>query len=154
MGLAALPVAGCGVQPAYGTRGVANVLQGQIRIQDPTDEASYALVEQLDRRLSGAGTPVYELRYAITTRRESLSVTEDEITTSYNVFGSVDFQVVDLRTKQIATQGTVRNFATYSASANTVATRASEDDAQKRLMVILADDLTTRLIASAGSWAT
>ena len=62
--------------------------------------------------------------------------------------------MVDLRTKQIATQGTVRNFATYSASANTVATRASEDDAQKRLMVILADDLTTRLIASAGSWAT
>ena len=154
LGLAALPLAGCGYQPAHGTRGAASAALGNIRIQDPTDEAAFELVEQLERRLPGSGTPTHELRYTISTNRRRLAVTEEEITTGYNLNGRVDFQIVDLRDQSIATQGSVSNFSTYSATANTVAARASERDARRRLMVILADYLTARLIATSGTWAT
>ena len=110
LGLAALPLAGCGYQPAHGTRGAASAALGNIRIQDPNDEAAFELVEQLERRLPGSGTPTHELRYTISTNRRRLAVTEEEITTGYNLNGRVDFQIVDLRDRSIATQGSVSNF--------------------------------------------
>lgn len=154
LGLAALPLAGCAFQPAYGTNGRAEALRNRIRVAEPDDRNGFDFVAQMERRLGRADVPVYELRYAISTNEERLAVTRQEITTGYNLLGRVDFTVVDLRTGRLATQGTINNFATYSATANTVATRAAEDDARLRLMVMLADDITTRLIATAGRWAT
>ena len=46
------------------------------------------------------------------------------------------------------TSGTVNNFTAYSATGSTVATLAAERDALERLMVILGDQITTRLFAA------
>jgi LPS-assembly lipoprotein len=42
----------------------------------------------------------------------------------------------------------VDNFTGYSATGTTVATQASKQDAEKRLMVILAEQIITRLYAA------
>ena len=149
--LAALPLAGCGFEPAYGTRGQAQKLRNQVKFQDPTTRESFELVEQLERRLGPTQTATYQLRYKIRTSRERLAVTRQEITTGYNLLGTVDYTLTDLRNGKLVTQGKVSNFTTYSAISNNVATRAAQQDARKRLMVILADDIVTRLIATAGS---
>ena len=49
----------------------------------------------------------------------------------------------------VVTQGNVGGFTGYSATGSTVATTAARTDAQDRLMVILADQIVTRLIAAA-----
>ncbi len=128
-------------------------MRNQIRMAEPADRQSLDLVGQLERRLGRAQVPVFELRYAISTSEEGVAITQQAVTTGYNVLGSVDFTVVDLRSGRTVSQGTVSNFATYSSTSNTVATRAAEEDARKRLMVMLADDITARLIATSGTWA-
>jgi LPS-assembly lipoprotein len=60
----------------------------------------------------------------------------------------VDFALRDLTTGQIVTSGTVENFTGYSATGTTVATLASAQDAQERLMRILAEQIIARLYAA------
>ena len=65
-----------------------------------------------------------------------------------NLVGKVDFALRNLSSGQIEVSGNVENFTGYSATGSTVATLAAERDAQKRLMVMLADQLVTRLYAA------
>ena len=56
--------------------------------------------------------------------------------------------LVDLNGAELLT-GTVENFSGFSTSDSTVATRAARQDAEERLSIMLADQIVTRLIASA-----
>ncbi|MBL3565900.1 hypothetical protein JMM59_12930, partial [Rhodovulum sulfidophilum] len=53
----------------------------------------------------------------------------------------------------VVQSGEVDSFTAYSATGSTVATRTAERDAYRRLMVILADEMVTRLLAGSGAWA-
>ena len=53
-------------------------------------------------------------------------------------------------TGQILASGTVTDFVGYSAAGSTVSTLASERDATERLMVLLSDQIITRLYATPG----
>ena len=149
--LAALPLAACGFEPAFGTNGQAEKLRNRVRLQDPNTRDGFVLVEELERRLGTPQVVVYQLRYSIRTSRERLAVTRQEVTTGFNILGTIDFTLSDLRSGRQVVQASVSSFTTYSSTSNNVATRAAEQDARKRLMVILADDMVERLIASAGS---
>ena len=67
---------------------------------------------------------------------------------TWRQIGKVDFALRNLSSGQIEVSGNVENFTGYSATGSTVATLAAERDAQKRLMVMLADQLVTRLYAA------
>ncbi|MHC0052292.1 LPS assembly lipoprotein LptE [Actibacterium sp. D379-3] len=151
LGLAALSLAGCGFAPAYGTDGAARGLHGRIRAADPTNRDSFALVGRLEERLGRPDAPLYDLNYELEVQREGLAITPEQVTTRYNLLGEVAFTLTDRRTGAPALSGRVNNFAGYSATGTTVSTRAAEQDAHERLMVILADQIVARLIASAGS---
>ncbi len=69
-------------------------------------------------------------------------------TRRFDLKGTVDYALRDLTTGQIVTSGKVENFTGYSATGTTVATLAGEQDAQVRLMTILADQIVTRLFAA------
>jgi len=51
-------------------------------------------------------------------------------------------------TGTVLTSGTVNSFTGYSATGNTTVSLASERDARERLMIILGDQITARLLAA------
>ena len=153
-GLAATGLLGaCGFTPAYAPGGGAEGLRGQIRAEEPRTTEDYAFVVQFENRL-GRSTDVapFLLTYSILTDTEGLAVTPDQETLRYNLSGDVRFTVTDRASGKVLTSGRTQSFTSYSAIGTTVATRASEKSARERLMVILADQTVSQLIATAGTW--
>jgi len=152
LGLAALPLAGCGFQPAYGTGGVAEKLRGRVLVDAPDDRNGFTLVSRLEDRLGRAQAPAYRLSCAIETDTDELAITTAQEITRYNVIGRVAYTLTDAGSGAVLTQGTVDSFTGYSATGTTVSTLVAERDAYERLMIILADQIVTRLIAAAGAF--
>lgn len=148
-GLSALTLGACGFRPAYGPGGVAQGLRGRIAVDAPDTRATFALVERLEDRLGRAEAPLYRLSYRLSTRRDSVGITAEQETTRYTLHGELAFQLVALATGTVVQSGKVASFSAYSATGSTVATLTAERDAERRLMVILADQLVTRLVATA-----
>ncbi|MCJ8140624.1 LPS assembly lipoprotein LptE [Falsirhodobacter halotolerans] len=152
LGLGLLGLAGCGFTPAYGPGGPAAGLQGAFRLDDPTDKNGFDFVERMEERLGKSGAERYELTYAIATKVSGVGQRRDNTITRYNIVGTIDWGVVDIASGRRLTGGTATNFTAYSATGSTVAGLAAEEDANYRLMRILADQIVTRLTATAGSW--
>ncbi|MCO8144826.1 LPS assembly lipoprotein LptE [Rhodovulum tesquicola] len=149
LGLAALALGGCGFRPAHGPEGVASDLRGGIAIDPPDTRNAFALVERLEDRLGRADAPVYRLGHRIGTSRRALGITGAQETTRFTIEGDLAFELYELATGRLVQSGKVTAFSAYSATGSTVATLAAERDAERRLMVMLADQLVTRLIATA-----
>lgn len=150
--IACVALAGCGFQPAYGPGGAAEGLRGSIDVDAPTERDSYALVKQLESRLGQPITPQYGLSYKISTNQDDLAITPEQEITRYNVLGSIDFEITDLASQASLFSSSVSSFTAYSATGTTVSTLTAERDAYARLMIILADQMTSKLIATADSW--
>ena len=150
LSLAAL--AGCGFEPVYGPGGDAAGLRSQIEVDAPTDEDGFNFVRRLEHRLGQPQAPRYQLGYTLRTDEDDLGITPDQQITRYNVLGQVDFTVTDVTTDSVVTSGTIENFTSYAATGTTVSTRAAQRDANQRLMVILADQVVSRLLATSGTW--
>lgn len=160
--IAALLVGACGFTPVYGPGGPGQALRGQIAVAPPTDEGAYVLVRQLEDRLGLPTAPLYDLTADIQTDREGLGVTPDQETTRLQIVGIARYRLTDRATGDILSEGQERNFTSYSApvfaqnratvAGNTVSIRAAREAARDRLMVILADQIVARLLATAGDW--
>ncbi|UYV37495.1 LPS assembly lipoprotein LptE [Rhodobacteraceae bacterium D3-12] len=146
----AVALVGCGFSPAYAPGAAATKLLGSISVDEPVDRDSYLLVQQLEHRLGRSAVPRYGLSLALEVKDERMAVDATSITTRFNVIGKATFALRDLADGKVLQTGTVDSFTGYSATGTTVATRATERDARERLMTILADQITTRLIARAG----
>ena len=143
----AAPLAACGFQPAYAPGGPARALQGQVEVTDPSDKYGFDLVTRLEERMGRASNPKYRLSYVIKARETRVAITR------YQVVGKIDYTLTNLDTGKVVTSGEVNSFTSYSAAGNTVSTLTDEAFARTRLMTILADQIMTRLIATAGTWA-
>ena len=150
--LAALGLAGCGFTPAYAPNAPANALLGRVAVEAPDDRLSFQLVRRLEERLGRGETADYGLSVVIETETEGLGITEDQEITRFNLLGEAGFALRDLATGEVLTDGVVTAFAAYSATGTTVSARIAERDAGDRLMQILADEIITRLIATAPDW--
>ena len=150
---APLALVACGFAPAYGPGGVADGLQGRIRVADPDDKLGFDLVERLEERLGRPEAARFDLGYSIVTKAESLGITPEDAITRFHLTGHIDWTLTNRETGQRATGGRVQGFTAYSATGSTVAGLAAEEDAAYRLMRILADQIVTRLLATSGSWA-
>jgi len=149
--LLALPLAlaACGFTPVYGPQGAGSKLHSQVLVQEPSTQAGYLLVRHLETQLGRSGASArYALDLGITTKEEGLAINTFGDTRRYNLVGSAAYSLRDTSTGTIVTSGTVNNFTAYSATGSTVATLAAERDALERLMVILGDQITTRLFAA------
>ena len=143
----------CGFTPAYGPEGGAGRLQGSIEVDAPTDRDSFLLVQALENRLGRAAAPSYGLSLALEVKQERMAINATNITTRFNVIGKATFALRDLGDGKVLQSGSVDSFTGFSATGSTVATQAAQRDAHERLMTILADQITTRLIARAGELA-
>ncbi|MFD1913260.1 LPS assembly lipoprotein LptE [Halodurantibacterium flavum] len=145
LGLMAL--AGCGFQPALGPGAPARGLMNAVLVDAPGDKDAYDLVERLEERLGRSQTPAYRLSYRISTGQTGLGITPEGATTRYNLDGSVTYTLEDIASGTQIAAGRVESFTSWSATGSTLSTLGAEQDARRRLMHILADQIVTRLIA-------
>jgi LPS-assembly lipoprotein len=146
--LLALPaLAACGFEPVYGTGGPANGLRGKIIIDAPTDENSFNMTAHLEQRLGRAEAPVYGLLVTTTIEEEGLAITGSNDITRFNVLGDAQYILRDVRTGEELINDTVNSFTSYSASQQPVATLAAERDAERRLMIALADKIVAYILS-------
>ncbi len=148
-----LALAACGFAPVYGPGGVAEGVQGSIRVADPKDKNGFDLVERLEERLGRPTAPRFDLAFTITTDVVGVGVTPENAITRFHLKGRVDWSLTARDGSTRVAGGRVDNFTAYSATGSTVAGLAAQEDANLRLMRILADQIVTRLLASAGDWA-
>jgi LPS-assembly lipoprotein len=158
--LVALPA--CGFTPAYGPGGVAEGLRGIIAVDAPSDEEGYYLVRRLEERLGRANAPQYRLSASLKLGQDGLGITQDQEITRYRVGGELTWVLRRTDDDSVAADGLERNFTAYSApvfddtrgsiAGNTVSILTAKRDARERLMVILADQLVARLIATSPAW--
>ncbi len=144
-----LALAACGFTPVYGPGGTGTALRGRVLVQEPDAPDDYILVRTLEDRLGRAAAPAYDLGYTLTTQTEGQAVTATGETTRYSLVGQADYTLTDRRSGTVVASGRVQNFTGYSATGSTVETLAGERDARERLMTILADQIVTRLYATA-----
>jgi LPS-assembly lipoprotein len=148
--LAVLPA--CTFTPAYAPTGPAAGLQGAIRADDPTDKDGFDFVARLEERLGRPEAAPYRLSYTITTTSVGVGITPENVITRFNLIGGIDWSLTNSEDVRV-TGGRVQSFTSYSATGSTVAGLSAEEDAATRLMVILADQIVTRLIATSQAWA-
>ncbi|MEL6519856.1 MAG: LPS assembly lipoprotein LptE [Pseudomonadota bacterium] len=149
---ALLATAACGFEPAFAPGNSGDQLRGQILVDTPQDREDFNFVTRLEDRLGRNGAAPLLLSYDITTSRDGVAITADQQTQRFNLVGQVTYEVEDQASGAVLTSGTVSSFTSYSTTGTTVATQAAEDDAYERLIVILADQLITRLIATGDGW--
>ncbi len=143
---------GCGFTPVYGPSGAATGLNGQIMAADPSDRDGFVFVARLEDRLGLPNGAPYLLEYKIKTDRQGVGITPDGATTRFNVLGRIDYTLKDRATEQLLASGKVENFTGFSATGSIVGTISATEDASKRLMIILADQLVSELIVTAPDW--
>ena len=147
--LAALPLAACGFTPAYAPGGAAGKLRGRIAVQAPQDRNSFDLVRELEQRLGVAAAPLYDLNVSLVLERLSGGITPDNEITRYQLKGAATWSLSAVQGGTRVAGGMARSFTSWSATGSTVAGLVAEEDANRRLMVILADQITTQIVARA-----
>lgn len=141
-------IAGCGFTPVYGPEGEGNKVLGKVAFQAPTSKNSYIYVRRLEERLGRVSGP-YILESNLSLGSEGLGSTSSGETTRYRRDGQLTYELKDIATKKTLITGSTTAFTGYSYTGSTVATLAAENDANKRLMVILADQVIDDLLLQA-----
>ncbi len=141
-----LVLGGCGFAPVYGPGGGGASLQGRVGLEAVQTREDEQLRQRLEARLGRAVRPDYALRIRTDRQRQGLGTTADERATLYQQIGVTEYALIDLGSGVVLTEGTVRAFASASATGSTVATLAAERDAARRLSVMLADAVVDRLV--------
>ena len=144
-----LALTACGFTPVYVTDGSANVLLNRVLVQEPKTRDSYLLTRQLEKRLGRAADPRFYLGVSVSTSLKALGINSIGNINRYNLLGTAQYTLRDTQTGQIVGSGKVNSFTGYSAAGSTISSQATREDAQERLMIILADKLIDHLIATA-----
>ncbi|MFB2530795.1 LPS assembly lipoprotein LptE [Paracoccus sp. p4-l81] len=147
---ALLALAGCGFTPAFAPGGGAAGLLNQVRPDDPVDADGFAFNRRIGERLGPAADGArFRLATAISVKTAAQGITSTQAITRYALNGSADYTLTDAASGAVLARGNVASFSSHSATGTTIATLAAERDARDRLMVMLADQVVTRLIAVA-----
>ena len=123
-------------------------------IPSSSEVDSYLLVKNLEQRLGRTNSGNYRLNLTLSTRTEGQAITADNSITRYSILGAAGYSLTRLSDGMVISSGTESNFTGYSATGSTVETLAGERDAFERLMALLADQITARLLATADVTAT
>lgn len=152
----ALPVAAlaaCGFEPVYGPGGGGTALRGAIRATEPDTDLTFAFVRQLEERIGRPTSPRYDLDYTIDTETVSLAIDGSNNITRFNIEGRLVWRLVPVDATVPVLTGQEAGFTSFSATGSTISTLASERDATRRLAIILADRVVTRLLSEADGLA-
>jgi len=151
--LAVAPLAGCGYAPILEKGGAARALQGTLRFDLVDSPEGFALLEALETRFGRAGENArFDVALVLTIDDRALVLNTTGLE-RHTLSGKVEIRVLSRRTGDVLFQDILRQTAGYTASAQTLVTRASEKAARRRLVALLADSVALRLESTARSWA-
>lgn len=146
--LGALSLGACGFAPVYGPQGGAGGLLNAVALPEPTGDAAFAFNRRFEERL-GRGTPPtppYALSLRLETTAQDIGATSAGNITRYRLIGRAFYALSDTATGATLRESRTNAFTGYSTTGSTVATRAAEEDARARLMVLLADQVIDDLL--------
>ena len=156
-GLAAAALAGCGFTPLYGEGAPATKMAGRVEVSIIEGEPGFTMRERLTERLGPATAAAYRLDVTLKLTRNGVALTQQNVTTRFDVIGTAEYTLVPLAGGTPVASGSVRTITGYSApeseTASAFASRAAERDAERRLAVVLADRILQRLALGADGWA-
>ena len=145
--LGAVALGACGFTPIYGPGG-GEALWGAIRAEDPSDTESFAFVQAFEARLGLPASARFRLTYEIEVTETGQAITGSNDITRFTVDGIVRYQLFAISAEAPLLSGEVQSFTSYSAGGSTLATLSAQRDARARLMRILAEQISTRLLAA------
>lgn len=151
--LLCLTLAGCDFVPALGTNGPARGLLNAVRARDPMTQDDYDFVARIEERLGRPTASTYDLAYSITTTSEGVGITASGSITRYSLAGRLTWVLSRNADGLRMAGGTVDNFTSYSATGSVVAGLTAKQDASRRLMRILADQVVSGLMAHSADFA-
>ena len=151
---AALLLAGCGFQPLYAPGAPAANMIGTISVAEIAgDEPAFLMRERLTERLGTADLADYRLEVSFKLTRRGVALTQQDYTTRYNITGVANYRLVPVAGGPPVRAGEVTSFTGYSApeseNASAFASRAAEQDAERRLARTLADRIVLELAITA-----
>lgn len=141
---AALVLAGCGLTPVMEPR--SQQLYKQVLVQAPVNRAEYELVRNLEAQLGTAESARFSLRYELKVTENNIVVSTAQEISRYSLIGELEYSLLDSNGDTLSRQ-TAKSFTGYSATGTTVATQRAQRDAYDRLMVILAEQVSSALLA-------
>ncbi|WP_170417223.1 LPS assembly lipoprotein LptE [Ruegeria atlantica] len=147
-----LALAACGFEPVYAPGGSGSALYGRVEVSAPSTVGSFLLVEDLEQKLGRSATSGsdYSLDVSVATQTVAAAITTTNETNRLTINGTANYSLRSNTTGQVLASGSVTDFVGYSAAGSTVSTLADERDATQRLMVILSDQIISRLYATPG----
>lgn len=143
-------VAACGFSPVYGPNGNGNALRGAVRVDDPASRADFQFVSAFEDLLGRHNAARFSLAYTIAQTEVEAGDIQNIGATRVQLFGTLAYVVTDLSTGTEVATGQVANNTTYSTTSTQLATLTAAEDAELRLMRILAEALVTRLYTEPG----
>ena len=115
------------------------------------------LREELTGRLGPPTGATHRLDVKLRLERTGVALTQQDVTTRYNVVGTATYKLVPLTGGPAVAAGEVRAITGFSAPESEIASafaqRAAEQDAEHRLAIELANRIVQRLALSADTWA-
>jgi LPS-assembly lipoprotein len=149
-------LAACGFTPLYGEGSPAAEMAGRVEVAPILGGPGFAMREELTRRLGPASAPTHMLEVEFGLERTGVALTQENVTTRFNVVGVADYRLTPLAGGPPVASGSIRSVTGYSAPAeetgSAFASRAAERDAGRRLAVDLADQIVERLAVGAEAW--
>lgn len=140
-------LAGCTVQPLYGTKPEQGAVGSQlaaVTVAPVDDRIGQVLRNNLVFAFTGgaaAGDPLYELRFTTLVSEASLGVDPAGTAPSYAVRVLARFQLVELATGEVVSSGQALGVADYDRSNQAFATLRARQDAEDRAAISAADQI-------------
>jgi LPS-assembly lipoprotein len=128
-------VAGCGFSPAYAPGGAGEALVGTIRANDPGARRDFQLVAAFEERLGRADQPRWAMSYQIGFGGAS---------------ATLFYEIRPIAGGDVVASGAVSAQSRLSDTDSQFSSIVARDDAELRLMRLLADQLVTRLYTEPG----
>ena len=133
----ATALAGCGFEPVYDSQPIKGLV-GQIQYETPSSRDTFALRDQLEKRLGSTQNAKYGLAYSISVGSKRAAVSFDGRAYRQQLTGAGKYSLRDLSNNQVVISGAVDAFVGY-APTSTTSSQAAARDARARLMIQIGD---------------
>lgn len=152
-GALAVAAGGCGFRPLYGKQagrdGEAVTAQlAAVQIKPIRDRRGQQLYNNLLDGLNpngSAAAPLYVLEVALTEVREELAVRRDETATRANLVLTANYRLREIASNEVVFASVSRATTGFNIVLSEYATLTSQADARRRGLVLLGDEIRSRL---------
>lgn len=143
---------GCGFQPLYGGRddpgGAVTTEMADILVMPIADRTGQQMHNMLRDNLTPLGQPAepqYGLRVRLIETTEDLGIRKDATATRANLTMRADYNLIDWQDKSVLFEGRSSSTNSYDILDSEYATQVAEEDARKRALQQLSEEMKIRL---------